>query len=588
MDLKNNTAIKYTITRKIITAFTVLILCFVIFLLFIFHGLVKEAHVSIALEEMRDKTKFVENFLKAKYGTYNLSSEKLKNDINEIGEITGLRVTFIAHDGVVLADSEIEAPEEMDNHKYRVEIMDARKNGSGHSMRYSHSIRTDLFYYAQKYDAYFLRMAKPLIEMRTHLIRIRQTMLYTGALVLIISVLIVFYIVSSITRPINQTIEFASQFASGNFTKRITNYSNSEIGMIQRSLNNMADELVEKMNLQIFEQNRLKITIESIADGIAVINNEKKIIIVNKAFYSCINLSRISATGLLYFEVIRNRTLNIRIEQALLHGKPAHFEEEFINGRIYDVNINPISEEKTLQGVLIVLRNITEKKKIEKIKTDLVSNMSHELKTPITIIKGYLETIANSIEEPRLCSGFIQKAIENADRQAAIINDIIKLNMIETSNEFINEKVCIDDLLDGCISILEHKAEEKKVNLRPSLNSGKTSVVCNKFLAEEIFFNLIDNAINYNRIDGEVRIDSYVDENRQLKISITDSGVGIPPDSIDRIFERFYRVDKSRSRETGGTGLGLSIVKHAVSLLGWKIKVRSDEKGTAFTVIVYV
>ncbi|MBN2436742.1 MAG: HAMP domain-containing protein [Spirochaetes bacterium] len=588
MDLTNKTVFRYSISLRIITAFSILIIFFTVFILFVFNGLVKEAHIKVALDEMRDKTHFVENYLIAKYNTLDPDKKLLLEEIKQMAGITGLRVSFIAKDGKVIADSDVNTPQSMDNHKYRVEVMQAEKEGSGHSMRYSHTLETDMFYYAQNYDNYILRMAKPLPEMRASLIRIRQIMIYLGAIILLLSIIIVLFIVASITRPINETINFASQFASGDYTKRISNYSNSEIGMIQRSLNNMADQLVEKINSLVFEQNKLNITIESIADGITVINKEKKIVIVNKAFYKCIDVTRIKVSGLLFFEVIRNRTLNLRIEQSLAQAKPSHFEEELINGRTYDVSINPISEERTLQGVLVVLRDVTEKKKIEKIKTDLVSNMSHELKTPVTIIKGYLETIALNLNNTEQCSGYIRKAIENADRQTSIINDIIKLNMIETSNDFANEKIIIDDLIEGCVNILGQKAQLRDIQLNKKLEAMGEGVVGNKFLAEEIFFNLIDNAINYNLPGGEVNIESSISNNNQLTVKINDTGIGIPKESIDRIFERFYRVDKGRSRESGGTGLGLSIVKHAATLLGWKITVRSDSKGSSFRVIIYL
>ncbi|HRX15988.1 MAG TPA: ATP-binding protein [Spirochaetota bacterium] len=214
--------------------------------------------------------------------------------------------------------------------------------------------------------------------------------------------------------------------------------------------------------------------------------------------------------------------------------------------------------------------------------------MSHELKTPVTIIKGYLETIALNLNNTEQCSGYIRKAIENADRQTSIINDIIKLNMIETSNDFANEKIIIDDLLEGCVNILGQKAQLRDIQLNKKLEAMGEGVVGNKFLAEEIFFNLIDNAINYNLPGGEVNIESSISNNNQLTVKINDTGIGIPKESIDRIFERFYRVDKGRSRESGGTGLGLSIVKHAATLLGWKITVRSDSKGSSFRVIIYL
>jgi len=576
---------KNTIGRKISTAFSILIMFSIFLLLFVFTRLIKDAHVTITLDEMQGKTRFVEKYITAKYNRFDIDNEIIVDEIRDLSEMTGLRITFIDREGTVIADSEIANPSLLDNHKFRDEIQQAATSGKGHSIRYSKSIQTDMLYYAQNYGRFYLRLAKPMQQMNKDLIRVSTTMFYIGLFLLIVSFLIVFFITSSVTQPIKETISFASQFAAGDYSKRIIDYSDNEIGMIQHSLNNMAEQLAERMDLLIFEQNKLKITIESIEDGIVVIDSEKKIVIVNRAFHKILEISDLTATGYLYFEMIRNRNLNRKIEDALNYSETQRFDDTFVNGRVYDICITPISEKFILQGILVILRDVTEKKKIEQMKTELVGNMSHELKTPITIIKGYLETIKENIKDTAMCSVFIRKAIENADRQNSIVNDIIKLNMIETSSEFFAEYVVLDELLSGCVSILEHKAQQKEVVLLPSLGTSSHKTRCNKFLAEETFFNLIDNAINYNRPGGKVFIESRIEGDKYI-VDIRDTGIGIPSDSIGRIFERFYRVDKSRSRETGGTGLGLSIVKHAALILGWEIKVESDTSGSMFSVII--
>jgi two-component system, OmpR family, phosphate regulon sensor histidine kinase PhoR len=287
--------------------------------------------------------------------------------------------------------------------------------------------------------------------------------------------------------------------------------------------------------------------------------------------------------GRLFFEAIRNRALNARIEQTHATGTAAVFEETFLNGRHCDVFINPISGEQALGGILIVLHDTTEKKRVEQMKIDLVSNMSHELKTPIAILKGYLETMEPHLDNPEMARELLGKALNNVDRQSSLINDILKLNRLERSQEFVTDYVDIREIIRSSIDILLPSAQKKNVSIRFNTDGQSARVHGNRFLAEEIFFNIIDNAINYNIEGGSITVDMEKMGDR-VTVAIVDTGVGIPDDSIGRIFERFYRVDKSRSRATGGTGLGLSIVKHAVDIMGWSIRVSSSSTGSKFVV----
>lgn len=332
----------------------------------------------------------------------------------------------------------------------------------------------------------------------------------------------------------------------------------------------------------ILEQKKLQITIESINDGIAVIDNKKRILIANKAFGTLLDI-RCSFLNRIYFEVIRSSFLNSKIEYSLSNGEPNYFEDELINGKICEFFINPIKEEKTIQGILIVVHNITDKKRIDRLKTDLVGNLSHELKTPLAIVKGYLETISDNFNNPDLCKNFIEKAIINVNRQNLIITDMLKLNMLETMRNFQMEEINLKNIIENCTDILDPKAASKNIKISKTIDVIDMVIKGNRFLAEEIFFNIIDNAINYNIKNGEICILAEKSF-RKISIFISDTGIGIPNEAFERIFERFYRVDKSRSRLTGGTGLGLSIVKHAIELLNWDIKFSSNNNGTTFII----
>ena len=502
--------------------------------------------------------------------------------MKKVADITGLRITIINLDGEVRADSEVENVNGMDNHQYRREVKESIQTGAGGSVRYSNTLKIDMFYYAHRSDNMIIRLARPLYIIEEKLQKIRKFIIFFGLIVIITAFIIIIYISKRITNPINDTMSFARDFSRGDYTKRIMNYSDDEIGTLQKSLNDLADTVVDKIDSLVFEQNKLSITLENISDGIAVIDDDKRILISNKAFNTLFDISSV-IVGRVYFEVIRSRTLNAKIEYVLNKRQPAFFEEKLFNGRICDVGINPIMERDALQGIVVVMRDMTEKKKIEQMKTDLVGNMSHELKTPIAIMKGYLETISENYTDEKMCRDLIARAVDSAERQNSIINDILKLNILETSHEFIDEEINMKELIANCVKVLNPKAGRKQVSIEESTDCLDKVIKSNRFLAEEVFFNLIDNAINYNRESGRIFIRAREDTGG-IVVEVEDTGIGIPADSIERVFERFYRVDKSRSRSTGGTGLGLSIVKHAVELLGWKITVASGKKGSVFTI----
>ncbi len=571
------------ISNKIIAAFTLLLVLLVVFFLLFFNNLVRETQLSILKREMKAKVDFIDMVIKERYSSFSL--EKLKKNRHAVGQLAKIiqaRISIIDQTGIVLADSEVDEVDTLDNHRYRIEIKNAQIKHYGDSVRYSTTLQTDMLYYAKAAGPVILRLAKPLYEIEESLSAVKKVIIFSGIFVLFTAFLIIIYISRKITRPINETVNFAREFSHGDYSRRILNYSEDEIGYLQRSLNSMADTIVEKINSLVFEQNKLEITLESISDGIAVVDENKRVHIANSAFSRMVN-SDCEMKGSLYFEAIRSHTLNAKIEYVLGRGVAAKFEEKFMSGTLCEVSLNPIKERNTLQGILVVLHDVTEKRRIEQIKTELVGNMSHELKTPLAIMKGYLETISENIQNAELSSEFIQKAIENADRQNAIINDILKLSMLETSSDFLVEKINLKEVIETCIDLLSPKAAGRNITIQEEVNVLDAVIKGNRFLSEEVFFNIIDNAVNYNRESGTVTIHAEKGRSSTL-VTIKDTGIGIPEDSLDRIFERFYRVDKSRSRATGGTGLGLSIVKHAADLLGWRVTASTSKEGTSFTI----
>lgn len=568
---------------KILFFYTLLTLALGLFFFLFFIDLVRDTHLSIIRKDIEEKIDLAEVLLERSGVSSMRDPRALHDEVRRISSIIKLRVSVIGFDGIVRGDSSREE-DTLDNHYYRVEVRRSMDEGRGESIRYSNSLRTEMLYSAKKSKNYIIRLAKPLHEIDRSVASLRNFILSVSGILLVLAFLVNLAISKVITRPINETIDFAEDFARGDLARRIFNYSDDEVGKLQKSLNRLADSLQEKVSNLILEQNKLEVTIENISDGIAVIDGGKKVVLLNKAFAALMDI-KTQPHGRYFYEAIRNSTLNAAIEKGLAGGDESRFEMELLSGVSLDVNINPIREEKTLQGVLIVLHDVTERKRIMRIKTELVGNLSHELKTPITILKGYLETIREHLHDPASTTAFLEKALLNIDRQNSIINDMLKLNMLETAPAFPLERISLADIISNCVDILSPKVRERGIDLTLGLGDSRLELTGNRFLAEEVFFNLIDNAINYNRPGGRIVLSAAARQG-SLLVTVSDSGIGIPEESLERIFERFYRVNKSRSRATGGTGLGLSIVKHAVDLLGWNISVKSGDAGTEFSVTI--
>lgn len=544
--------------------------------------LLKTIHINILKTEMLRYDQLID------YEFNRLSikpepSPLLTKTVSEYAEIIKLRITIIKSDGTVIADSEIDDLLNLENHQYRKEIIDASKSGSGFSTRYSNTLKTDMLYSAIYKDKFIIRLSKPLHEVDQSLASLKSIIFKVTLLVLIVSIIMVIIITVKFTKPFKETLTFASDFANGNYKKRILNYNNDEIGNLQKALNKMADTIVKTIDNHILEHKKLEVTLDSISDGIAMVDSDKQIVIYNNSFMNMLGIDT-EVKDKQYYEIIRNSTLNSKINESLISGMKDVFAIEMANDRFFEAIINPINDKKIIEGILVVLHDISEKRKIERIKSDLVSNVSHELKTPIAIVRGYLETIKENYDNKILTINYIDRAIDNVDRQNAIIQDIIKLSMIETAKEFEKDKIDIKTIIERSLELLAPKIIKREITLKNDLKTDLDySITGNLFLVEEIFFNIIDNGINYNSQGGTLSISSFEDSG-ELVIRISDTGVGIPAEYKERIFERFYRVDRSRSRATGGTGLGLSIVKHAAMVLAWDISVDSDAGGSTFNI----
>ena len=519
----------------------------------------------------------------------NPSIEGIQPLVARLGGKTGVRITVIDQDGLVLGDSQ-KNPREMENHSERPEIKQAFLEGFGESTRYSSTLQKEMFYVAIPYNnvngnpATVIRTSLPLSIVQQTLIPLESKVIYMGIGLTILALLLSLAVSKTTTKSLTGIINISEELAKGNLNVEIPASENKgEITKITKALGHMTQKLNEVFKQLSLEKNQLEAVLSAMSEGVMVVSTTGKIIIINDALKKMLNLIE-DPVNKAYWEVFRNRDLVNIIEGALGNWGPD--SREIFNlypvERYYLSNVIPLnSPEKEL---IVVLFDITEFKRLENIKADFIANVSHELRTPLTAIKGYTETLEDdAFENPVDQKHFLRIIKRHTDRLINIVSDLLVLSEVEGRNTLTEENqsddfedININEVIKSSLEALKSKAKEKGLKVSFNTSEPVHLITANRFLLEQMFINLIDNAVKYNTDLGEIDIQITILDNN-LRIEISDTGIGIPKDSLPRIFERFYRVDKTRSRKMGGTGLGLSIVKHIAIIHGGKIDVQSEE-----------
>lgn len=385
---------------------------------------------------------------------------------------------------------------------------------------------------------------------------------------------------AGIIKPVNRIVYISRKFSRGDFSQKILLGSRDEIGELAATLNKMAEGLENKIK-EIEVQNQYQRAIlESMVEGIIVTDKSGRIVSVNPSVEKIFDISGKDSQGRLFLDVIRNNDIADVVSGVLENGRFVSREISLIwpVQRIFQLNASPVFEKNAVCGCLLVIHDITEIRRLEVMRRDFVANVSHELKTPLTSIKGFVETLLDegALEDRENSLNFLRIIRTHADRLDALVDDLLDLSRLESqelspAKEKINLKDLADDVLAGFESRLKEKAITPENDLPADLSPGG-----DREEMRRVLINLIDNAVKFNPEKGCVRIYGR-DMGDKVKVVVEDTGCGIPEKDIPRIFERFYRVDKARSRRLGGTGLGLSIVKHIVELHGGSVGVESAE-----------
>jgi two-component system phosphate regulon sensor histidine kinase PhoR len=380
-------------------------------------------------------------------------------------------------------------------------------------------------------------------------------------------------------KHIKEIINALNKMLDGDFEQKISVYSKGEIAKLANTINETINKLKEKIRQQEQENSQIQTILNSMMEGVIALDKEKRIISINPAVSKIFNIAKENAEGRFLLEAIRNADIFEVIEDVLKSGKSISKELNLLwpVKRIFKVSVSPIFENKAINGCVAVIYDITEIRKLEAIRSEFVANVSHELKTPLTSIKGFVETLLEgALTDKENSRTFLEIIKEHSERLEVIINDLLELSHIESKEIKLEmEKINMSNLTGEIIKEFKSQLNKKNISVHNKL-SAEVEAKVDKEKIRRILMNLIDNAIKFNKEGGHINIYGEIFD-KEIRIIIEDSGIGIPQKDIGRIFERFYRVDKARSRQLGGSGLGLSIVKHLVELHGGGVGVESTE-----------
>ena len=480
------------------------------------------------------------------------------------------RITWIDTDGTVLYDSDA-LSSDMENHLEREEIKEALATGYGESKRYSATLMDRSLYAAQRLeDGTVLRLSIAQSSILTLVLGMAQPISIVIVLAVVLSVVLAVRLSKSIVKPLNEI----------DLNHPLSNEGYDELAPLLRRIDGQQKQLRGQKTRLEQKQAELDTIIGSMSEGMVLLNERGKIVSINPAAMRLLGTSW-NCVGTDMLTVSRNLDLHDILSRAL-QGQ-SEVQTVSLEAGKYQISASPIMSEEKVVGAALCFFDVTEKEKAEQMRREFTSNVSHELKTPLHSISGYAELLQNDMVKQEDIVPFAGKIYREAQRMTSLVEDILSLSHLDEGAEDMEWiEVDLYELAAKAIAGLE--AEAKAAEVKMSLHGEYCSLHGVPQLLHSIIYNLCDNAIKYNKVGGEVKV-SVEKQDAGALLTVSDTGIGIPPQEQERIFERFYRVDKSRSKEVGGTGLGLSIVKHAVLIHHGTIEVDSEiGKGTTITV----
>jgi two-component system phosphate regulon sensor histidine kinase PhoR len=511
----------------------------------------------------------------------------------DLGKKLETRITVILPDGRVIADS-MHDPRTMENHGDRPEVIESLNGESEQlSRRYSHTLRSGMVYLAIPHldhgrVAAVIRTAISMEAFDQALRGIYGKLALSGLIIALLGACLSFWISHRLSRPWEEMRQEADALVRGDLNRKLRGGGSDEISGLADSLNQMAGQLDRRQRSLQRQQHEQETVLANMVEGVLLVDQEEKLVNMNHAAELLFGVEFSEAKGRCLQEVIRNVDLHRLVARTLESSLPVTGEISIYgaNERFMLTNGAPLrDEQKRVFGALVVLNDITQLRRLENVRREFVANVSHELKTPVTLIQGFVETLLDGAMEKREeAKRFLQIIFTHAKRLDAIIEDLLSLSRLEQAdqNSMPAEDTALEGLLEKAEAFCQEKAQLKGIQIIRQCEPG-LMVKVNPNLIQQAVVNLIENAIKYSEPRRAVRVEAGRDD-REIKVRVIDQGCGIAAEHLPRIFERFYRVDKARSRQEGGTGLGLAIVKHILQAHGGRVTVESTVgQGSTFT-----
>lgn len=558
-------------------------------LLLIVNNVIKNAYYTEKERSLESQAKIFANLIK----DIPPAEIRPQNFCIKYGKVINARITIIDENGTVLGDTDKD-PKEMDNHILRPEIIQSIESGFGTTRRFSNTINKDFMYCAQKVsieNSYlFIRVSVPLNNITVIIKELQNQIIMIGSLIGVLLLYVSFHFSKILTNPIELMRKEAKNFVSSfELPKPLPIPETRELASLSISLNKMAKEVDSKIKSVQQEKDEKESLLSSIDGGIIALDAKGEIISINKVAMEYLNISSMSIKGEKYNNVIKHKKIISFIKNSIIQKENIQKEISYkLNKKRYFlINASPLIRNTKKTGILILINDVTFQKQLEKLRTDFVANVSHELKTPITSIIGYLELLNTKSEAKNEQKSYIEKAFNQTNRLNAIIDDLLKLSKIESQEE------------DNTIELKSQKLKPILISVKDSIdnlikkNKNTLSIECAENitarvdfqLLEEAILNLLENSIKYG--DKKSPITIMVKKDSNIHIHVENIGDPISKKYQNRIFQRFYRIEKSRNRSAGGTGLGLAIVKHIAIVHGGEVLVKSNEnRKTRFTIIL--
>jgi two-component system phosphate regulon sensor histidine kinase PhoR len=548
---------------------------------------VRERQRDAIERRLIDEAKVVADALSAEL----TDDASLDREADRVGRFIAGRVTFIAADGRVVGDSTQSGGELalLENHGTRPEVLAARGDAAGVSRRYSTTVETDLLYvavHAAHPVVRYVRLALPLTEVQEQLATIRRMTFLALGVAIPVALLVSWVVSAPLGRRVRAIAAVATRYASGDLSKPAHDYGGDELGDVARVLDASVQELGRRVEELSRDRARMEAILSGMVEGVLLVDRAGRLQLANKAAQRMLHVDA-AATGRPYLEVIRHPDIAAQLTAAL-RGQDAAAQDLVLSrdpGRVFVARAAPVSPGGG-GGAVLVLHDITDLRRADQIRRDFVANVSHELRTPLTAIRGYLEALNEEPGQSENAQRFIEIIGRHSARMERLVTDLLRLARLDARQETLEPAGCdVRQIYQAVVADLAPAIESKRQRITIDVPAAACDAQADPAKLHDIVRNLVENAVNYSPDGADVRLSAARGEG-SLRLTIADSGPGIPPQDLTRVFERFYRVDKSRSRP-GGTGLGLAIVKHLVELHGGRVTAENRPDGGAlFTVVL--